>query len=94
MTEQENNNKMKRYVLLGAFIGGLVGATLALFLMPQTMDERMKRLREIQGELLSPIRSKFIEIVNHVGDSLIDALDEASKKAVSVNENNHNNDGL
>ncbi|MCI4626121.1 MAG: YtxH domain-containing protein [Candidatus Magnetoovum sp. WYHC-5] len=92
MATDDNGRKMKRYVLLGSFIGGLVGATLALFIMPQTMEERKRKINEIQRELFSPVKSKFLEIVEHLGESLIRALDEAAQKALAAKDASSSDD--
>lgn len=81
MASDESYRNLKRYVLLGSFLGGLIGATAALLLTPQSAEERKQKLMEMQGELFKPVKIKFAELVEYVGDSLIKALEEAAKKA-------------
>ncbi|KJR42297.1 hypothetical protein MCHI_001805 [Candidatus Magnetoovum chiemensis] len=86
--EQENEDlgkKFKRNILIGSFLGGLVGVTIAMILFPQSKEERKKKISQMQGELVKPIKTKFNELIEHIGDSLIKAIDEASKKAAEDN---------
>jgi gas vesicle protein len=82
LTVLEGQGKdIKRYVLIGSFLGGLVGATAALLLYPQSPDNRLKTITDIQHDLFRPVRNKFREMVEHIGDSLIKAIDEAAASA-------------
>ncbi|MCG6550706.1 MAG: YtxH domain-containing protein [Candidatus Magnetominusculus sp. LBB02] len=72
---------VKRYVLIGSFLGGLVGATAALLLAPQSPENRLKTITEIQRDLFRPVKNKFREMVEHIGDSLIKAIDDAAATA-------------
>ncbi|MEO5359549.1 MAG: hypothetical protein H7843_03765 [Nitrospirota bacterium] len=74
---------VKRYILIGSFLGGLVGATAALLLYPQSSDNRLKTLADIQHDLFRPVKAKFREMVEHIGDTLIKAIDDAALTAAS-----------
>lgn len=79
LTVMEGQGKdMKRYVLIGSFLGGLIGSTIALLLYPQSADNRLKTITGIQHDLFRPVRNKFHEMVEHIGDSLIKAIDDAA----------------
>ncbi|MBF0464863.1 MAG: YtxH domain-containing protein [Nitrospirae bacterium] len=82
MVTHEAGHNVKRYVFLGSFLGGLIGATAALLLVPQSPEDRKKTLTDIQRDLFNPIKNKFNELVEHVGDTLIKAIDDAAKNAV------------
>jgi gas vesicle protein len=82
LTVLEGQTKdIKRYVLIGSFLGGLVGATAALLLYPQAHEDRLKTISDIQQDLFRPVRNKFREMVEHIGNSLISAIDEAAASA-------------
>ncbi|MBF0337891.1 MAG: YtxH domain-containing protein [Nitrospirae bacterium] len=81
--EEEGIKKLKRYVMLGSFLGGLVGATVAVLVMPQSPEERRRTIADIQQDLYKPVKVKFNELVEHVGNSLIKAVDEAAKKVAN-----------
>ncbi|MBF0319825.1 MAG: hypothetical protein HQL01_08495 [Nitrospirae bacterium] len=82
LTVLEGQTKdIKRYVLIGSFLGGLVGATAALLLYPQSHEDRLKTISDIQHDLFRPVRNKFREMVEHIGNSLISAIDEAAASA-------------
>ncbi len=83
MAGEEGSKKLKRYVMLGSFLGGLVGATVAVLVFPQSSEERRRTISDIQKELFKPVKVKFKELVDHLGDSLIMAVDEAAQKAVN-----------
>ncbi|WP_420264928.1 hypothetical protein [Candidatus Magnetominusculus dajiuhuensis] len=74
---------VKRYVLIGSFLGGLLGATAALLLYPQPSENRLKTITDIQRDLFRPVRNKFREMVEHIGDSLIKAIDDAAASAAA-----------
>jgi gas vesicle protein len=82
MGSHKTGHDVKRYVFLGSFLGGLIGATAALLLVPQSPEDRKKTLTDIQRDLFTPVKNKFQEMVEHVGDSLIKAIDDAAKNAV------------
>ncbi|MBF0536828.1 MAG: YtxH domain-containing protein [Nitrospirae bacterium] len=81
--EEEGIRKLKRYVMLGSFLGGLIGATIAVLVFPQSSEERKRTICDIQQDLYRPVKVKFNELVEHVGNSLINALDEAAKKVAN-----------
>ncbi|MBF0515747.1 MAG: hypothetical protein HQK97_01345 [Nitrospirae bacterium] len=84
LTVLEGQSKdVKRYILIGSFLGGLVGATAALLLYPQSSDNRLKTITDIQHDLFRPVKSKFREMVEHIGDTLIKAIDDAAITAAS-----------
>ncbi|MBF0317335.1 MAG: hypothetical protein HQL04_04100 [Nitrospirae bacterium] len=81
--EEEGIKKLKRYVMLGSFLGGLIGATIAVLVLPQSPEDRKKTIHDIQKDLYKPVKVKFNELVEHVGNSLIKAVDEAAKKVAN-----------
>lgn len=72
---------IKRYVLLGSFLGGLVGTTVALLVFSKTSEERREIVREMQNDLFTPVKVKFAEVVEHLGNTLMEAVEEAGQKA-------------
>ncbi|MBF0565878.1 MAG: YtxH domain-containing protein [Nitrospirae bacterium] len=78
---EDDGRKLKRYVLLGSFLGGLVGATVALLAVSQSSEERLRTIQDIQKDLFKPVKAKFNELVVSVGDKLIEAIEEAARKA-------------
>ncbi len=79
MSDTENSKNISRYVLLGSFLGSLVGATIAIISLPQSREEKKKYILDLQHDLLKPVKVKFIEIIEQVGDSLKKAIEEASE---------------
>jgi gas vesicle protein len=77
MSEIETGKNLSRYVLLGSFFGGLVGATIAMLVFPEPAEEKKKHIKELQQELLKPVKIKFAEVVEHVGDTFKKVIDEA-----------------
>lgn len=78
-TQEEAYRRMSRNVLLGSFLGGLVGATIALIALPQSPEEKRRNIAELQRDLVKPVKAKFFELVEHVGDTLKKAIDESAK---------------
>ncbi len=80
MEEDKKNVNFTRYVLLGSFVGSLIGATAAMFAVPQSTEERKQALKELQRDLFKPVKMKFAELVEHIGDTLKRAIDEAASE--------------
>ncbi len=83
MAEGEEGKKITRYVLLGSFLGGLVGTTIAIFAFPQSTEEKKKQVQELQKELLKPVKVKVIELIENVADTLRKSIEEAAQKPES-----------
>lgn len=72
---------LKRYVLLGSFMGALVGTTASLLIFSRTSEERREIVIQMQQDLFAPVRAKFAEVVDHVGNALMETVEEAGRKA-------------
>jgi len=83
MAEGDEGRKITRYILLGSFLGGLVGTTIAIFAFPQSAEEKKKQVQEIQKEFLKPVKVKVIELIENVADTLRKSIEEAAKKPES-----------
>lgn len=83
--KEETYKKMSRNVLLGSFLGGLVGATIALIVLPQSAEEKKRNIAELQKDLVKPVKVKFFELVEHIGDTLKKAIDESAKASSTNN---------
>ncbi|HDL21146.1 MAG TPA: YtxH domain-containing protein, partial [Nitrospirae bacterium] len=76
-----NGNKdrdISNYVLLGAFLGSLVGTTITLLALSESREEKKEQIRTLQKELLGPVKEKIAEMVDYVGSTFKTALEEAS----------------
>ncbi|MBF0473676.1 MAG: hypothetical protein HQK93_08090 [Nitrospirae bacterium] len=89
--QEEAYRRMSRNVLLGSFLGGLVGATIALIVLTQSPEEKRRNIAELQKDLVKPVKAKFFELVEHVGDTLKKAIDESAKAATSTSTSTSTN---
>ncbi len=48
-------------------------------------DEKKKQIQEMQKELLKPVKVKFAELIEHLGDTLKKAIDEAAQSPKGSN---------
>lgn len=77
-TEDRPKKNVARYVLLGSFLGGLVGSTIVLLSLSESKEERKNQIREIQRDLLRPISMKLSELADQIGEAFKRALEDAS----------------
>ena len=78
--EEKQKKNIARYVLLGSFLGGLVGTTVVLLTLSESTEERKNQIKEIQRELLRPVSVKLSELVDQIGEAFKRALEDASSK--------------
>ncbi len=76
MSDINSNKNISRYILIGSFLGGLIGTTVAILAYPKSSDEKKKQIEELQKDFLKPVKIKFAEIVDHIGDVLKNSIDE------------------
>jgi hypothetical protein len=72
---------LKRYILLGSFMGALVGTTASLLIFSRTSEERREIVKQMQDDLFAPVKAKFAEVVDNVGNALMETVEEAGRKA-------------
>jgi gas vesicle protein len=66
MKNSKNTGKIVGALLLGATVGGIVGAALGILFAPDKGDETRKRLLAKGGDLSDSIKDKFIDLVDEV----------------------------
>lgn len=66
MKNRNNNGKLVGGLLLGATVGGIVGAALGILFAPDNGKETRKKLLAKGGDLSDSIKSKFIDLVDDV----------------------------
>lgn len=80
MSEESKRKDVSNYVLLGSLVGSLIGTTVVLLTLAKSEGELKSEVKELQRELMQPIRVKFAEMVDHIGETFKKALTEASQK--------------
>jgi gas vesicle protein len=66
MEKTSNTGKVVGALLLGATVGGIVGAALGILFAPDKGDETRKKLLAKGGDLSNDINDKFIDLVQEV----------------------------
>lgn len=66
MEKTNNTSKIVSALLLGATVGGIVGAALGILFAPDKGNETRKKLLAQGGELAGSIKSKVIDLVEEV----------------------------
>lgn len=66
MENTNNTGKIVGALLLGATVGGIVGAALGILFAPDKGDETRKKLLAKGGDLSGTIKDKFIDFVDEV----------------------------
>lgn len=80
MKNSSNTGKIVSALLLGATVGGIVGAALGILFAPDKGNETRKKLLAKGGDLSGNIKDKFIDFVEEVkkeAGSAKGKLDEA-----------------
>jgi gas vesicle protein len=66
MEKTNNTGKIVGALLLGATVGGIVGAALGILFAPDKGDETRKKLIAKGGDLSGSIKDKFNDLVQEV----------------------------
>lgn len=66
MKNSKSTGKIVGALLLGATVGGIVGAALGILFAPEKGNEIRKRLLAKGGDLSDSIKDKFIDLVDEV----------------------------
>lgn len=66
MKNSKSTGKIVGALLLGATVGGIVGAALGILFAPEKGNEIRKRLLAKGGNLSDSIKDKFIDLVDEV----------------------------
>jgi gas vesicle protein len=66
MEETNNTSKIVGALLLGATVGGIVGATLGILFAPDKGNETRKKLLAKGGDLSDNIKDTLIDLVHEV----------------------------
>jgi gas vesicle protein len=86
MKKTNNTGKVVSALLLGATVGGIVGAALGILFAPDKGNETRKKLLVKGGDLSGNIKDKFIDLVEEVkkeAGAVKGKLDEAIGNGVT-----------
>ncbi len=81
-----DERKISNYVLLGSFLGSLVGTTIVLLAMSGSKEEKKDRIKDLQRELLEPVKAKIGDFVDEIGQSFRNALHDVSSSSEEGNK--------
>ncbi|UCG77935.1 MAG: hypothetical protein JSV21_10255 [Nitrospirota bacterium] len=86
MKDEKTEHNILNYVLLGSFLGGLVGTTVALMVLASDEEELKEEVKELQREFLEPVRDRFTALIDNFGEAFKQAMSDAYEKAGTLPE--------
>jgi len=77
MGRKSGGRDMAGYVLLGSILGSFLGATVVMYIMSESREERKEHLRRLQKSLMEPVRAMFAGMAEEAASAFSRAVQAA-----------------